>query len=87
MLSLVDENIIDPSFEGEMLKCIHLGLLCVQELPEDRPTISALLSMLEVNNSMDLPHPTQPAFTHRNACSTYNQESINQITLTEFNGR
>ncbi|RLN40801.1 putative receptor-like protein kinase [Panicum miliaceum] len=32
--------------ESEVLKCIHLGLLCVQEDPADRPTMLDILVML-----------------------------------------
>ena len=38
-----------------------MGLLCVQENPIDRPTISEVLSMLS-NESMQLSTPKQPAF-------------------------
>nr|AGN12779.1 Lal2 S-domain receptor kinase [Leavenworthia alabamica] len=30
----------------EILKCVHIGLLCVHELPEDRPTMSLVGSLL-----------------------------------------
>lgn len=95
MVSLVDPTILDPNYEGEMLKCIQLGLLCVQEFPEARPTMSALLSMLELNDVTDLPHPTRPVFTHRKTCSTDNsdlqsysqQASTSQFISTELTGR
>lgn len=93
-LSMIDPTILYPCFNGEILKCIQLGLLCVQEYPEDRPTISTLISMLDVNDVMDLPHPTEPGFTHRKLPSSdeilqSSQEhgSINNVSLTEFSGR
>uniref|UniRef100_A0A803LL28 non-specific serine/threonine protein kinase n=1 Tax=Chenopodium quinoa TaxID=63459 RepID=A0A803LL28_CHEQI len=94
MLSLIDPTIFDPSFNGEILKCIQLGLLCVQEFPEDRPTISVLISMLDFYDIMDLPHPTQPGFIHRKVYSTdeilqssQEQGSVNCVSLTAFSGR
>lgn len=30
----------------ELLKCVHIGLLCVQENPADRPTMLSVLVML-----------------------------------------
>ncbi|GMN26108.1 hypothetical protein TIFTF001_047781 [Ficus carica] len=44
-----------------MLKCIHVGLLCVQNRPEDRPSISSVLFMLDSKNA-SLPQPKQPEF-------------------------
>lgn len=46
----------------ELLKFIHVGLLCVQEDPADRPTMSSVVVML-ASDSMTLPQPTQPAFS------------------------
>ncbi|KAK3187704.1 hypothetical protein Dsin_027265 [Dipteronia sinensis] len=58
-------NLIDPTLkEGsrdEMLKCIHIGLLCVQESISDRPTIASVIHMLN-SNSDTLPAPTKPGF-------------------------
>ncbi|XP_021719437.1 G-type lectin S-receptor-like serine/threonine-protein kinase SD1-13 [Chenopodium quinoa] len=95
MPSLIDPTILDPCFKDEILKCIQLGLLCVQEFPEDRPTMSTLISMLDVNDIEDLPHPTRPGFTHRKVYSTdeilqSSQEhggSVNNVTLTAVSGR
>ncbi|XP_021719435.1 G-type lectin S-receptor-like serine/threonine-protein kinase At1g11300 [Chenopodium quinoa] len=64
MLSLIDPTVFDPCYQCEMVKCIQLGLICVQEFPEDRPTISTLVSMLDANDVMELPQPKQPGFTH-----------------------
>ncbi|KAL2926567.1 hypothetical protein RDABS01_019395 [Bienertia sinuspersici] len=51
MRSLIDPTISDPCFEVEILKCIHVGLLCVQEFPQDRPSISTVISMLPIVRS------------------------------------
>ncbi|KAK3146508.1 hypothetical protein QOZ80_3BG0267400 [Eleusine coracana subsp. coracana] len=58
---------MDPSLdcqapESEVLKCVHLGLLCVQENPADRPTMLDVLMMLHGNES-NFPTPSKPAFT------------------------
>ncbi|PIA60439.1 hypothetical protein AQUCO_00300148v1 [Aquilegia coerulea] len=53
---------IDSCSKLEVLRCIHIGLLCVQEDAADRPTMSHVLSTLETK-SIELPIPTQPAFS------------------------
>ncbi|KAJ9689594.1 hypothetical protein PVL29_012340 [Vitis rotundifolia] len=45
-----------------VLRCIHIGLLCVQENPADRPTMSSVVVLLE-SKSMALPEPKQPPFS------------------------
>ncbi|RHN53263.1 putative protein kinase RLK-Pelle-DLSV family [Medicago truncatula] len=49
-------------YESEVLRCIHIGLLCVQEDPQHRPTMSNVVVLLG-SESMVLPQPRQPAFS------------------------
>ncbi|KAJ4823213.1 hypothetical protein Tsubulata_013986 [Turnera subulata] len=44
----------------EIKRRIHIGLLCVQERPEDRPHMAAVVTMLSGDGS--LPQPTRPGF-------------------------
>ncbi|XP_052201085.1 G-type lectin S-receptor-like serine/threonine-protein kinase At1g11330 isoform X9 [Diospyros lotus] len=61
-VELIDSGIVSQGSQMEMLRCIHIGLLCVQEFARDRPTISMVLSMLS-SEIARLPLPRQPAFT------------------------
>ncbi|CBI36147.3 unnamed protein product, partial [Vitis vinifera] len=61
ILELMDQTMGDLCPKNVIRRCIHVGLLCVQENPIDRPTISEVLSMLS-NESMQLSTPKQPAF-------------------------
>nr|AAD21872.1 receptor-like protein kinase homolog RK20-1 [Phaseolus vulgaris] len=58
-------NIVDPSLENnsrnEVMRCIHIGLLCVQENLTDRPTMATIMLMLS-SYSLGLPIPSEPAF-------------------------
>ncbi|XP_050366620.1 cysteine-rich receptor-like protein kinase 10 [Argentina anserina] len=58
-------NMIDPMLRtgsrSEVVRCIHIGLLCVQQSISDRPNMAAVMQML-TSNSVDLPVPSQPAF-------------------------
>ncbi|XP_070051738.1 G-type lectin S-receptor-like serine/threonine-protein kinase At1g11330 [Nicotiana tomentosiformis] len=90
IVELVDPKIIDMQFEREILRCAHVGLLCVQEYAEDRPNVSVVLSMLTSEIS-DLPSPKQPAFTTRPSCSekesSKTQGSVNTVSITIMEGR
>ena len=52
---------LDEFARSQALRCIHIGLLCVQTEPDDRPDISAVVFML-TRDSMELQPPAQPAF-------------------------
>lgn len=91
----VDESIGSSGFEEEMVRCVQVGLLCVQEFPKDRPTVQTILSML-TREIVDLPMPEQPIFADKNwnASATGSTQpgnrvglSINELTLTELHGR
>ena len=43
------------------MRCIHIGLLCVQENEADRPTMASIALMLN-SYSLSLPVPSHPAF-------------------------
>ena len=44
----------------EALRCIHIGLLCVQQNPIDRPNMSSIIMMLSDERVLPLPKP--PAY-------------------------
>nr|XP_034893350.1 cysteine-rich receptor-like protein kinase 10 [Populus alba] len=61
-LELMDPMLEKSSVATEVLRCIHIGLLCVQEDPADRPTMSSVLHML-ASDAITLPIPKQPVFS------------------------
>ena len=64
IVALIDPIIYEPCFEMEILRCIHVGLLCVEEFAKDRPIVSVVISTHK-SEIVDLPHPKQPAFIER----------------------
>ncbi|XP_074570598.1 receptor-like serine/threonine-protein kinase SD1-8 [Curcuma longa] len=84
VLDLVDEAIGHSFSMAEVLKCINIGLLCVEERPEDRPTLSSILLMLS-NDSAQLPQPKQPAFSFSRdelKTKTDQEDHENNVTIT-----
>ncbi|KAI8567463.1 hypothetical protein RHMOL_Rhmol02G0123700 [Rhododendron molle] len=57
---LIDETLVDGS-KSEKMRCIHIGLLCVQENVAKRPTMAAVVLMLN-GFSMSLSLPSKPGF-------------------------
>ncbi|KAK1391221.1 G-type lectin S-receptor-like serine/threonine-protein kinase [Heracleum sosnowskyi] len=71
LLELIDESILESIDQHEVFRVILIGLLCVQQYPEDRPNMSSVVRMLTSNNP--LPHPKQPGFfTERKLVEEYN---------------
>ncbi|XP_031128275.1 cysteine-rich receptor-like protein kinase 4 isoform X2 [Ipomoea triloba] len=60
-------NVIDPMLRGisspvpDIINCIHIALLCVQEKVKDRPTMGEVVQMLS-NLSMSHPIPSVPGY-------------------------
>ncbi|XP_020413306.1 putative receptor-like protein kinase At4g00960 [Prunus persica] len=56
-------NLLDPTLKTglttEIMRCIHIGLLCVQPNIIERPTMASVVLML-TSNSPTLPVPSQP---------------------------
>lgn len=88
MINLMDPLIFDPQMEPKILRYANVGLLCVQEVAQDRPSISTILSMLS-SEIVDLPHPEQPAFIvhQRSSEASPSKFSANDITVTIVEGR
>ncbi|XP_049932221.1 cysteine-rich receptor-like protein kinase 44 isoform X2 [Nymphaea colorata] len=65
----IDPMLGETASTSEILKCYHIGLLCVQEDPASRPTMSAIINMLE-SDSPTLPTPQRPplVFSSDSSC-------------------
>ncbi|CAL5345842.1 unnamed protein product [Camellia sinensis] len=95
-------EMMDPTLEGsysrnEVTRCIHIGLLCVQEDPNTRPSMATVFLMLN-SYSVTLSFPQKPAFFARNSIGTATQKrlessqftsmsipsSVNEVSITEL---
>ncbi|KAK7328005.1 hypothetical protein VNO77_22099 [Canavalia gladiata] len=93
-LELIDSSIGDSYSPSEVLRCIHVGLLCVQERAENRPTMSSVMLMLS-SESPIMPQPRNPGFSigeklaETDSCSSKQDESwsVNQVTITSLYAR
>ncbi|GMN28879.1 hypothetical protein TIFTF001_041238 [Ficus carica] len=58
---LLDQHLRESHHNLEqVLRCIHVGLLCVQKSPMDRPDMSTVVVML--GSESELPQPKQPGY-------------------------
>ncbi|XP_008235408.1 PREDICTED: G-type lectin S-receptor-like serine/threonine-protein kinase At1g11410 [Prunus mume] len=91
-------EIVDPSLGelypvNEVVRCIQIALLCVQEYATDRPTMSAVVFMLG-NYDAAVPSPRQPAFLLQRtyaardpSTNTEGAKSMNDVTCTSVQAR
>ncbi|KAL8506180.1 hypothetical protein ACS0TY_017154 [Phlomoides rotata] len=89
---LVDASLGDPIDISQTLRSIHVGLLCIQARPEDRPSMSSVVFML--GNKDEMSEAKQSAFfTERDISAVEsssgknNASSANQVTITLLEGR
>ncbi|CAM0870581.1 unnamed protein product [Alopecurus aequalis] len=60
ILQMMDQTLNEHS-RNQQLRCVHVGLMCVQADPNDRPEISTVIFMLTRDNA-ELPQLEEPAF-------------------------
>ncbi|MFS8002372.1 putative protein kinase RLK-Pelle-DLSV family [Helianthus anomalus] len=82
-LAVVDSCLGDSFDARKVLLCIHVGILCVQELACDRPTMTDIAFMLSNHETM-LHSPNQPAFIFRQL--NYGRDSSSPSTSTSPGG-
>ena len=62
---LLDGYPADEPGRQDMLRCIHIALLCVQGDPAARPVMSSVVMMLS-SDTVTLQRPSKPGFFARN---------------------
>ncbi|RXH85983.1 hypothetical protein DVH24_017036 [Malus domestica] len=77
-LELMDPLLRDSCSTNELLRCIHVGLLCVQEDTNKRPTMSSVVLMLKCEAS-SLLKPDRPAFFTGRPATNHNVDQLRMI--------
>ncbi|XP_045811367.1 G-type lectin S-receptor-like serine/threonine-protein kinase SD1-1 [Trifolium pratense] len=83
-LELLDESLRQQCTPSEVIRCVQVGLLCVQQRPEDRPDISSVVLML--NGEKLLPKPNVPGFYIENNVKPELDSSSTDHNLFSTNG-
>ncbi|KAL5839965.1 hypothetical protein ACOSQ4_012573 [Xanthoceras sorbifolium] len=61
-MEFMDSSLDDTYSSCKLMRCLRVALLCVQEVPNDRPTMLEVFSMLIKNEAKDIMIPKEPAF-------------------------
>nr|XP_023901411.1 G-type lectin S-receptor-like serine/threonine-protein kinase At4g03230 [Quercus suber] len=84
VLDLMDQTLHESCNADLFTKCVNVGLLCIQEDPSDRPTMSNVVTMLD-SETVTVPTPRQPAFVLRrgeSSTSSSRPETYTEITTS-----
>ena len=82
-MELADEQLTDSCNISQVLRSIQVGLLCVQQHPDDRPSMSCVVHMLA--NEGLLPKANEPGFfTERNVYDEAQSKSQTTSSKNEF---
>jgi hypothetical protein len=92
------EEMIDPLIRPscsvrQVMRCIHIALLCVQDHAQERPDIPAVINMLSSDNSaLTMPRPPTLMLRGRAVESSKSSEnershSIGTVSMTQLHGR
>jgi hypothetical protein len=92
-LDIVDSLLAEAYPIHEVLRCIQIGLLCVQEQAMDRPTMAEIVFML--GNEKTPLSPNKPAFINRriidsgqdSSSSAGAAASLNNMTISVLEAR
>jgi len=91
-IQFIDSSLEDSSILNEALRCIHIGLLCVQHHPNERPNMDLVITML--NNENILPLPKEPSYlikdiltSRKSSCKSLASFSVNNVTISMLSDR
>ena len=88
---MVDEALAGSFSSSEATRCVNIGLLCAQDKAADRPSMSAVVSML--CGETTLPQPKQPMLLFQTDFNCHVESknqcafSINEVTESMVAGR
>jgi hypothetical protein len=92
-LELIDSNIGETYIESDVLRFMHISLLCVQQNPHDRLTMASVILMLG-STEMELGEPKGPGFIYKNVLAESNLQanqkdcsSANEVTISLLDAR
>ncbi|KAG8099745.1 hypothetical protein GUJ93_ZPchr0013g33885 [Zizania palustris] len=89
IIEMIDYSLGRNYPEAEVLKCINIGLTCVQQNPTDRPTMADIMVLLNSDATSTLPVPkARPTFlfngsssySHHTSGSSGYSQSITQLS-------
>ena len=86
-MELIDSSLVPMHHSTEIMRCMNIGLLCVQENAADRPTMLDVVAMLS-SKAKILAKPNHPAYfnvrvgNEEESTTSTVSRSINEMTIS-----
>ena len=92
---MLDSNLRGSYSRDEVIRCVLIALLCVQEDPKERPTMQTIVLMLS-SYSVTMAVPQKPAFcvhsrdemrmssVTSSSSNQHTSNSVNEASITEL---
>ncbi|RWR88128.1 wall-associated receptor kinase-like protein 5 isoform X1 [Cinnamomum micranthum f. kanehirae] len=81
---LLDPSLDDSSSPCKLMTCMQVALHCVQENPDDRPSMLKVFSMIK-SDAVDISAPGRPAFSVRKGRKMESGSSSSQPEFISYN--
>jgi len=91
-MELIDSSLVPMHHSTEIMRCMNIGLLCVQENAADRPTMLDVVAMLS-SKAKILAKPNHPAYfnvrvgNEEESTTGTVSRSINEMTISVTTAR
>ncbi|XP_059449197.1 G-type lectin S-receptor-like serine/threonine-protein kinase At4g03230 [Corylus avellana] len=82
VLDLVDQTLREDCNADQLAKCVNIGFLCLQDDPNDRPTMLNVVTMLD-SEAATIPTPKRPSLVPRSCLSSTTSSFTRLDTVTE----
>lgn len=90
-MELIDPSIAVSCPRNQVLQCVHVAMLCLQESPMTRPTMSTVLLMLESETGTSFRLPILPDITSKSYLDAdsfiHSDCTVTDLTVTDVDGR
>ncbi|MCD7459123.1 hypothetical protein HAX54_040162 [Datura stramonium] len=94
VMEVIDTQLRQSCNQSEVQRSVHVGLLCVQQCPEDRPSMASVVLML--GSDVALPLPKEPGFFNGRSrfieddilsSKQHGETSVNDLSITQLDAR
>eukprot|EP00253_Pinus_taeda_P027798 PITA_27798 len=83
IVGIIDAAIIETCDENQAVRCIQVGLLCLQAESSLRPPMSTVTLMLSLDSITGIPDPTKPAFVSSDVSPNTESTSASASNATD----
>lgn len=81
-MELMDPVLLNSYARDEVIRCIYIALLCVQEDVDSRPSMDTVILMLN-SHSVTIIMPQEPPFFHNSRSRSKIKEGLKSDPLTK----